>query len=179
MKVWIRIPYSTEKNLGRAYNHEMSMIPDGDAACFMDGDTMFLTHDYGHIIEQYANAFPNSVLTCWTNRIHPLAKGQLRDDIRSSDINDHLDVKQGFTSATRLEGPISGFCLVVPKSVWKSHRFAEVNTYRPGEPNLLGVDNEWTNKIRNAGVPIYRMDGLYVWHTYRLKSDGKDKSHLL
>lgn len=154
------------------------MIPDGDAACFVDGDTMFLTPDYGHIINEYNRAYPDAVLTCWTNRIHPLAQAQLRDDIRSSDVRDHLSVPQGFTTATRIIGPVSGFLLVVPKHVWQAHRFTEVNVYRPDEPNLLGVDNEWTNKIRQHGVQVLRMDGLYVWHTYRLLSDGKDKSHL-
>lgn len=179
MRVWFRTPYSTEKNLGKAYNQEMSMIPDGDAACFIDGDVMFLTPDYGTIITKYYIQNPNSVLTCWTNRIHQLAKGQFKNDIISSNIKDHLTIKQGVTTTTRLEGPVSGFLLVVPKSVWKEHKFSEENKYNPDQPNLLGVDNEWTNRIRSVGVPLLRMDGVYVWHTYRLLSDGKDKSHLL
>lgn len=179
VKVWIRIPYSTEKNLGKAYNDEMSMIPDGDAACFVDGDTMFLTPDYGHILHEYANAYPNAVMTCWTNRIHALAADQLDKSITSSDVKDHLTVKQGFRGATTISGPVSGFLLLVPKSVWQQHRFTEDNAYRKGEPNLLGVDNDFTNRVRKSGVPVLRMDGLYVWHTYRLLSDGKDKSHLL
>ena len=177
MKVWLRIPYSTEKNLGQAYNEEMDMIPDGDAACFMDGDTMFLTPDYGHIITSYYQKYPNSVLTCWTNRIHQLAKGQLFDN-PSSDIKDHLNFKQGVTTATRIDGPVSGFLLVVPKSVWLLHPFAETNKYNPDLPNLLGCDNEWTNRIRSHGIQVLRMDGLYIWHTYRLLSNGKDKTHL-
>jgi hypothetical protein len=178
MKVWIRTPYSTEKNLGKAYNEEMDLIPDGDAACFHDGDTMFLTPDYGHIIEQYANAHPDDVLTCWTNRIHQLAVGQLYDNIKSSDIKDHLTTQQGFTTTTEITGPVSGFLLVIPKHIWLLYPFAEENIYRPGELNLLGVDNEWTNKIRRNGIQVLRMDGLYVWHTYRLLSNGLDKSHL-
>lgn len=176
--VWIRIPYSVEKNLGKAYNDEMAMIPDDDAACFVDGDTMFLTPDYGHIIHQYNESYPDAALTCWTNRIHPLAKGQLRDNISSSDIRPHLQVEQGFTTATEIDGPVSGFLLVVPKAIWLNHKFTESNIYRPGEFNLLGVDNEWTNKIRAAGYKVMRMDGLYIWHTYRLLSNGQDKSHL-
>lgn len=178
MKVWIRIPYSVDKNLGKAYNDEMAMIPDGDVACFVDGDTLFLTHDYGHILHDYANAYPNCVLTCWTNRIHHLASDQLTRVIPSSDIKDHLKVKQAFTTTTTISGPVSGFLMVVPKSVWLNHKFTESNIYRPGEPNLLGVDNDFTNRIRKAGVPVLRMDGMYVWHTYRLLSDGQDKSHL-
>lgn len=179
MRVWFRTPYSTEKNLGKAYNEEMELIPDGDAACFTDGDVLFLTPDFGDIITKYYQEFPTSVLTCWTNRIHQLAKGQLWPHQTGSDIKEHLQIKQGFKSAAPIDGPASGFLLVVPKSVWKVHRFTEVNKYNPDQPNLLGVDNEWTNRIRQAGVRFLRMNGIYVWHTYRLLSDGKDKSHLL
>ena len=178
MKVWFTIPYSIEKNLGKAYNQEMERIPDGDAACFLDGDTLFLTHDFGEIITSYANAYPDAVLTCWTNRIHEKAIEQ-KKDFKSTDIKDHLKIKQGFTTVTPLQGSVSGFLLVVPKSVWLKHKFTETNIYRPGTPNLLGVDNEFTNKIRSAGIPVLRMDGVYIWHSYRLLSDGMDKSHLL
>lgn len=179
MRVWIRTPFALDKNLGRAYNEEMELIPDGDAACFIDGDVMFLTPDYGNILNKYAQVYGNSVLTCWTNRIHTLAKDQFKNGIISSDVKDHLQMPQGYTTVTELRGPVSGFLLVVPKSVWKQHRFSEVNKYNPDQPNLLGVDNEFTNRIRANGIPVYRMDGLYVWHTYRLLSNGKDKSHLL
>ena len=177
MQVWFRTPYSTEKNLGLAYNQEMDLIPDGDTACFTDGDTCFLSPDYGHIITKYAQAYPDAVLTCWTNRIHQLAKGQLLDS-PSPNITDHLTFKQGFTTVTSLHGPVSGFLLVIPKHIWLLHPFAETNTYNPDQPNLLGVDNEWTNRIRAAGIQVLRMDGVYIWHTYRILSNGKDKSHL-
>lgn len=179
MRVWFRTPYSTEKNLGKAYNEEMELIPDGDAACFTDGDILFLTPDFGDIITKYYQQYPNSVLTCWTNRIHQLAKDQFKNEIISTNVKDHLTVKQGCTTATNIEGPVSGFLLVVPKAVWQKHRFSEVNKYNPDQPNLLGVDNEWTNRIRQNGIQVKRMNGVYVWHTYRLLSDGKDKSHLL
>lgn len=178
MKVWFRTPFSLEKNLGKAYNEEMALIPDGDAACFIDGDVMFLQPNYGNVIQKYHEFYPNAVLTCWTNRIHQLSKGQLKNDIQSSDLRDHLHIPYQVTTTTRLEGPVSGFLLVIPKHVWHLHKFAKKNTYNPDQPNLLGVDNEWTNRIRAAGVPLLRMDGVYVWHTYRLLSNGKDKSHL-
>lgn len=177
--VWFRIPFSLEKNLGKAYNQEMSIIPDGDSACFVDGDTLFLTPDFGEIINEYARIYPDAVLTCRTNRIHEKATEQLDKSIPSTDIKDHLKVKQGVTTATPIQGSVSGFLLVVPKSVWNKHKFTEENIYRPGTPNLLGVDNEFTNRIRAAGIPVLRMDGVYIWHTYRLKTGVEDKTHLL
>lgn len=155
----------------------MSMIPEGDACCFVDGDTLFLTPDFGHIIDAYHKAHPDAVLTCWTNRIHTLASEQNKH-LQSTDIIDHLVIPQGVTTATPLEGPVSGFLLVVPKKIWNEHKFTEENRYHPGKPNLLGVDNDFTNKVRKAGIQVLRMDGLYVWHTYRLLSNGLDKTHL-
>jgi hypothetical protein len=70
MKVRIRTPYSLEKNLGKAYNEEMALIPDGEAACFIDGDVNFLTPNYGAILHDYSTKYPNAVLTCYANRIH-------------------------------------------------------------------------------------------------------------
>jgi hypothetical protein len=178
IKVYFRTPYSTNKNLGEAYNEEMDMIPDGHSACFTDGDILFLSHDYGHIITEYANRYPNAVLTCWTNRIHKLAKDQLNPKIQSSDIRDHLKVEQGLSGVTICNGPVSGFLMVIPKHIWQKFPFSETNFYNSAQPNLLGVDNEWTNRIRSNGVQVLRMNGVYVWHTYRLLSDGTDKSHL-
>lgn len=179
IKVYFRTPYSIDKNLGEAYNEEMDMIPDGHSACFTDGDILFLTPDYGHIITEYANRYPNAVLTCWTNRIHRLAKGQLKEDIKSSDIKDHLSVEQSVQGVTIINGSVSGFLLVIPKHIWQRFHFSETNFYNSSQPNLLGVDNEWTNRIRANGVQVLRMDGVYVWHTYRLLSDGQDKNHLI
>ncbi len=81
------------------------------------------------------------------------------------------------TTATIIRGPVSGFLLVVPKSIWNKVKFRETNTFRPGEPNLLGVDNNFTNDVRAHRIEVLRMDGILVWHTYRLL-DGS-KTHLL
>lgn len=181
INVHIRTPYSIDRNLGKTYNEQMALIPDGDTACFIDGDVCFLTPDYGHILNRYANEYPDNVLTCWTNRIHELSVGQkanimpnMRDSIEGC-IRLAMAIKE--TTATEIVGCVSGFLLVIPKHIWQQHPFSETNTYRPDEPNLLGVDNEWTNRIRKAGVRILRMDSLLVWHSYRLL-DGS-KKHLL
>lgn len=179
-KVWIRTPFSTEKNLGKAYNDEMAMIPEGDAACFIDGDVCFLTPDFGQILTNYTNDYPNAVLTCWTNRIHEMARGQKMQLTQPDNIRSCVEVAKNISdtnlSTTPIIGPVSGFLMVIPKSVWHQHKFVETNNYRPGEPNILGVDNEFTNKIRAAGIPILRINRMLVWHTYRLL-DGS-KKHL-
>ena len=71
---------------------------------------------------------------------------------------------------------LKGFCLVIPKHIWQQHKFSEVQPYedRKHLPNMLGVDNDWTNRIRAAGIPVLRMDGLYLYHNYRLLTNSKD-----
>ena len=124
------------------------------------------------------------MLTCWTNRINERAEQQSRSvGIRDTDaMTGHIMMasayKQYLYQTTPLHGFVSGFCLVVPKSVWHNHKFAEKQVYEDRGPNnLLGVDNDFTNRVRDAGVPVLRMDGLYIWHTYRLLDNSK--SHLM
>ena len=182
MRVWIRTPFSIEKNLGKAYNEEMAMIPEGDAACFIDGDLLFLRHDYGNVLDHYANKYPDAVLTCRLSRIHPKSTDQLSAFApKSSDLMDHLHyaaTKISINTVLTAHGAISGTLLVIPKKVWHQHKFAEKQPYEDRGPhNLLGVDNDWTNRIRAAGVKILVIEELYCWHTYRLLTGSKD--HLL
>ena len=177
--------FTGEKNLGAAYNRHMQLVNDDDHICFRDGDTCWLTPDYGVHLAEYVRLYPNAVLTCWTNRINERAEQQskvrgLRDD---SDIKTHLQIaihtqEKGLYRVTPLDGFVSGFCMVVPKSVWLKHKFAEAQVYEDRGPhNLLGVDNDFTNRVRASGVPVLRMDGIYIWHTYRLLTNSKE--HLL
>ncbi len=180
MRVFIRTPFSIERNIGVVYNEEMSMIPDGQAACFIDGDCMFLTPDYGNILHEYANKYNNAVLTCYTNRIHELAKGQLHPTMRSTDMLECMKFADSIKhdrTATPIQGSVSGFLMVVPKHIWQDHGFTEVNVYKPGLPNLLGCDNFFINSVRSKGIEVLRMNGLFCYHGYRLLTGNKN--HLL
>ena len=178
------IPYSTEKNLGKAYNDAIAGLPDDCHVCLRDGDTCWLTPDYGVHLAKYIELNPTAVLTCFTNRINEKAEqqsdiGGVRDD---SDFKTHLRYADAFKNklyqTTALHGFVSGFCLVFPKSLWQQHKFAEKQVYEDRGPhNLLGVDNDFTNRVRASGIPVLRMAGLYIWHTYRLLDNSKN--HLM
>lgn len=179
MTVHIRTPYSLVKNIGQTYNQEFAMCPDSDALCFIDGDMMFLTPDFGHIIHKYVNMYPDSVLTCYTNRTHSLSKEQ-QHTCTSTSVEDCI--KQAMymrmdRSVTEVTGVVSMLLQVIPKHIWQLHPFSERNVYRPDETNMLGCDSEWTNRIRKAGVKILRMNGVLCYHQYRLLSNSKE--HLL
>lgn len=181
MNVHIRIPYSLEKNIGRQYNNEFILCPDGDALAFMDGDMMFTRNDYGYELSKYVNKYPDAVLTCLTNRTHNLSIWQ-QAPITSADVLTCLEyaekIKDDF-SVTEIPAhiPVSMLLMVIPKAIWEKYPFSEMNHYRPNEPNLLGCDNEWTNRIRRNGIKILRMNSVLMYHQYRLKNGSK--SHLI
>lgn len=180
MTVHIRTPYSLTKNIGEQYNKEFATCPDGDALCFIDGDMEFTVSNFGHVLHEYANAYPNSILTCWTNRTHSLSVGQQHPVCKSKDMEEVVRFAQTIKedrTVTRLDGPVSMLLMVIPKHIWEKHKFTEINTYRPGETNMLGVDNHFTNLVRRNCVEILRMNGMIMYHQYRL-IDGS-KQHLL
>lgn len=179
MKVHILKPFDLEKNLGRAYNEAMSRIPEGDWACLMDLDTMFLTPDAGNILHEYAEKFSHAgMFTCYTSRIHPLSKVQLLNEVVSEDTNllNHIEKaykqKERMITATPINRPVSGFLMMISKATWNEVKFTE-------DFKCLGVDNFFCDSLLKAGKSIYRMDNLYVWHTYRLKNGITNKTHLL
>jgi hypothetical protein len=177
MKVHICIPYSIDKNLGKAYNETMSRIPDGDSACFIDYDVQLLTPDAGKIIHHYAKLYPNNLLTCFTNRVHPTAKMQLLNGELSenTDIKHHIELaeeqKKYLYEVTEVNHWIAGMLMVLSKEFWTKHRF-------PVNGQCLGVDSRYSIDLRKRGYKILRMDGLYVFHQYRIMNGIENKQHL-
>lgn len=178
MQVHILKPYSCLKNLGKAYNEAISMLPDDSAACLCDLDTCFLTPDAGWIIQEYVNRNPDfGILTCFTNRISPLNKTQLLNDTISdnTDIKHHIEIaefqKKFLFETTEITRDISGFLMIVSKKTWQEYPFPETG-------KALGIDTNYGRKIRAAGLKILRCDGLYLFHIYRLLNGITDKKHL-
>lgn len=178
MKIHICTPFSLEKNLGKAYNETMSLIPDGDWACLIDYDVQFLLPSTIPHIYNYVERFPDTGLfTCFTNRLHPLAKNQLlygivqeNDGVKWHSIQ-AKEQEKNLYNVTELHKHISGFLMMISKETWKQVVF-------PSDKFCLGVDNDFSDRILDDGLKIRRMDGIYVFHSYRLLNGIKDKSHL-
>ncbi len=179
--IHIVTPYRTDKNLGRAYNEAFERCPDGDWLCIRDIDTLFLSSNAPALMEKYIETFPEAVFTCWTNRISHLATEQLLHGYISehTDMKSHLklaqDVENEPFSATLLKrGEFSGFLMLVSKEHWK--RVPAPEYLEKG--GCIGVDTWWTRGFVRAGIPLMRMDNVYVWHTYRMLNGINDKTHL-
>lgn len=175
--IHILTPYRADKNLGKAYNDAIALLPDDAMICLMDIDCMFLTPEQPAIIEDYLKQNQNALFTCYTNRVSNLATVQILGGKASDNPNilDHIAIAQDIlkytTSDPILRGEISGYLMAFHKKLWIDNKFDE-------GVGCLGVDTHWSRRVVKSGAPILRMNAIYVWHTYRLWKDIKDKEHL-
>lgn len=180
-------PYCTKdegKNLGKAYNRYMSMLPnDDDWAILMDHDILFTTYYWYNqicdIIDKYDNTLEDLGMLCVvTNRIGNQYQKIFNQQLaNSNDIKIHRDYGQKlyneqYDKLTRFsQGGMSGLVMVMKKSTWK-----QTNGFK--EDGILGVDNNMHTRIRKMGKEIYIMNGVYVYHWYR-NNVHNDKKHLM
>lgn len=167
------IPYDTEENVGRAYNHYMELIEDDDWACFIDHDAMFTTPDWFKQIQKVIAANPEyGCLSAIANRVgNPAQKvanlQDTHDILYHRKIGKLIQQQQGtkVNDATNTHC-ISGVVILVKKSVWKkAGGFAD---------GFLGVDNDFHTRVVKAGEKVGVMRGLYLYHFYRA-ADSKYK----
>jgi len=177
--IYYSTPYNSQKNLGKAYNDFMRILPeDNDFACFTDGDAMFTTHYYGTQIEDIIKKYPDcGLFTAMTNRVgtdYQCVPGMWEN----ININDHwytgselfhknydkcIDIAQN--------PPLSGVLILLRKKEWK----------RAGgflENKMLGIDNSIHYRVRDFGGQIKLMKGVYILHYYRA-GNMHNKKHLL
>lgn len=172
------IPYALDKNLGRAYNEAMEMIPEDEWACLMDYDAQFLTPTAIKTLYKYIEVNPDAFFTCITNRVHPCNKEQLYQGVVSNnaDMRNHIAIAESLEASIDTTSPLvyhmSGFMMLISKKMWTEIKFTE-------DLKCLGVDTDYFSKLKVAGKEILRIDGIYVFHNYRLMRGINNKKHLL
>ncbi|HVZ97971.1 MAG TPA: hypothetical protein VG847_13910 [Chitinophagaceae bacterium] len=172
-------PYRTDRNLGKAYNEALALMNEGDEAMIlMDYDVLILLPDQLFHIHEYVRLYPEGdMFVCWGSRTFP-GNAQLYKDKVSTDpnINNHISIARDcykhLYNVTPVKQDISGFLMVIRRRLFREIKFAE-------DLKCLGVDTLFSRKALDAGKIIYRMDGIYVWHTYRLEKGINDKKHLV
>lgn len=177
--IYYHTPYSLKKDISEYYNNAMSLLEnDNDWCCFVDGDAMFLQPNFGHIIDQYTQQNDFGLLTCYTNRVgtgYMLEYGMWDID----DIKEHrkkaVEVfernQYNIMDITNLS-PLSGVLMLLKKETWlKAGGFTH--------KGMLGVDNSIHYNVRNNGMKVGLMMGLYIFHWYRSGKNIHDKSHLM
>lgn len=176
--IWFFTPYSSEKSMGPVYNKYCETVPDEDWICLMDGDSMFLESNFGHIAQNYIDRYPECRLFIpVTNRVGK--KSHCFNRIRSDDPNiiHHRKISEAVRDSLEIKDMShvrypSMPCFLFSKKTWK-----EVGGfYDNGQ--ILGVDIRFSKKTLELG-PCYRMNGLYLFHYYRLCEGINSRSHIL
>lgn len=160
-------PFDSEKKIGRSHNQHCELVPnDDDWICITDSDVLFLLPDTKKQIEAVIKKHGDNyqVFGCLTNRIaseHQLATDKLFDE---TDIWTHKlfadalqDLKYDEVEETKIN--VAGFLMVFQKKTWAKYRFSD---------NSIRFDSEFTDKIRAEGGRLGIMQGVYVFHDYRL-----------
>jgi hypothetical protein len=160
-------PFALDKNIGKAYNEAISELPDDCFVVLRDGDTMFLTTEWGNQIEQIIKYNQDyDVITCMTNRIgvrECLLYSEFMDKPIEKQIEiaqtcwlDHkADVKQTLVAP--------GMLMIFHKSTWAKHKFRE---------NSIIFDRQFSNDVIRSGGKIGVAKGLYIFHLYRFGQEN-------
>lgn len=171
-------PFALDGNLGAAYNHyvETCVPNEDDWICFTDQDVAFI-HEYtGNHINDYITTYPDTGLfTCFTNRVNN-NKQRYPEAFNQKNIMYHIQVAQHLYQEKHLKTReltkfISGMLMVFQKKTWR--------TVKGFPDGMLKVDNRFSYRILKAGMKIRRMDGIYVFHRYRLGTKNiRNPKHL-
>jgi hypothetical protein len=178
--IWFFTPYSFEMKLFGAYDLYMSLIVNHeDWVVLMDGDTLFFQPNFGHLLKDYIDRYPNTgMFVCFTNRIG-CREQQFSNDLSAVDsLQVHYKTADFLYNnhhgeVTELHAPISGFMMVLQKKTWNIIK-KELRE-RTKKNFLLRVDREIASVLLEKGMSIRRMDGLFMLHYYRMIEGTADK----
>ena len=178
--IFYSIPYDINKDIGKYYNAFMEKLSEDDYACFIDGDAMFTTNTFGTQLYDIVNKYKDvGYFTCYTNRV--ACKWQILDIVnkKNNDTEYHRNIglklqKEKYdqcTDVTNNKYLMSGVLILIRKSEWQSVGGFDEN-------GMIGVDNNFHDKMKKHNYKLYRMDGVYVYHWYR-NNIWKNHNHLL
>jgi hypothetical protein len=177
-------PYSFDKKLFEAFDSYMSLISDpNDWVCFMDGDTAFLMSGYGHQIQNYIKAWPDTGLfTCYASRCHYACQRYPDSDMENFSILYHRQKAEEVFNIyngqiVEINRRIAGHLMIIQKKTWLMIRQEVKET--AADKNILGVDTKISNVILKANLKIRLMKGIYIFHYLRLAEGINNTNHLI
>jgi hypothetical protein len=182
--IYFFTPYSFEKKLFEAYDHYMNLVrnPD-DWVCFTDGDTAFLRPDFGMMIRNYTDKYPDTgMFTSYASRCHyqfQMIKGGAY--LSDPSILTHKELADEAAGSYPLginecNRRIAGHLMLIRKSTWL--RIREKVKTRCADRKILGIDTRISYAVLNAGLKIRIMKGIYILHYLRMKEGLDYKGHL-
>lgn len=163
-------PFDSEKNIGRSHNQHCEIVPNAeDWICITDSDVLFLLPDtkkqIEDIIQKHGNTY--QVFGCLTNRIaspHQRIDGWFTEtNIQLHKAKAQVAQATNYVDVEETDINIAGFLMVFQKKTWDKYRFSD---------NSIRFDSEFTDKVKADGGRLAIMQGVYVFHDYRLGHDN-------
>ncbi len=160
-------PFDSEKNIGRSHNQHCEIVPNAeDWICITDSDILFLLPDTKKQIEDIIRKHGSTyqVFGCLTNRIASPHQRAMKNVFDETDIITHKDIatflqKDKYDEVEETHINVAGFLMIFQKKTWDKYRFSD---------NSIRFDSEFTDKVKADGGRLAIMQGVYVFHDYRL-----------
>lgn len=182
MKTHYLQPYdkNSPPNIGAAINAAIKATISGpdDWFVLLDHDTMFLLPDSKRQLEEILESTDFDILGPLTNRL--AAQTQLvRGVFDTTDLLDHIHTantcsRLQYGKVYDVNDPLAAFCLCFRRRTW---------TELGGFPeNNIQFDYLFCSRALRDGKRLGVMTGIYVFHLYRLWSEGdarREISHLV
>lgn len=142
----------------------MARLRPEEWAVFLDHDAMILCNDFWSDLAHAIAAHPDAgAIVCWTNRTgnaRQKAKAPPGDDIRAHTMRAQAIRREYGQALTDVTGSqMTGVLFAVSRAAWD-----KAGPFRDG---FGGVDNSWAHQCVAAGLRLWRMDGVYVYHQRR------------
>lgn len=182
--IWFFTPYSFEKKMFEAWDSYMNLVQDpNDWACMMDGDVLFLIADFGHQMQEYIDAFPDTgIFTTYASRAHRDEFMRRGCDMENPSILYHFDNAEKCRNTLHLKvktvaKPALGHVMLIKKATWLKirDRVQELTS----DKKILGVDVRISRAVTELGMPVLLMRGMYVLHFFRMKYGLKERSIIM
>ena len=163
------VPFDLEANLGRAYNHAMALLPPDAWAVLFDHDAMPTTREWYRQITEVIEHRPDvGLLTATTNRIASPWQRAAESDLNNHDMAYHRKLgaarleRRTLLDVTDTKG-LGGVLMVLSRRTWE-----RVGGFVDG---MLCVDHMMHFAVARAGLRVYVVDSLYVYHWRRAHGD--------
>lgn len=177
--IYVFKPFSLTKQIGDAYNAHCEITPPGSWILIMDYDAIILDPRAFQIMEEAIRRYPDTdIFSCYASRIgynHQRLTTRIEDnDSIGYHIQIATDQATKYGSDCKNVPSIAGFFMLFSREYW------ERNPFQKGMFDDSGrlFDRVFCMEAEKKGK-IKLIQGIYVWHTYRLGKGARDISHLL
>ena len=168
------IPYGDDRDLGRAHNEFMEMLPEDGWGCLLDHDVMFTTREWHRQLSAAVAEKPEGTFTCVTNRVKCPFQNVPGISMKTHDMWYHREI--GFNRLRDFGGQLrdvtgssrtpAGLMMMMSKKAWR-----EAGKFPSG---LHYMDRTMWTALRMTGRHIYIIEGLYLYHWHRGGGDDAE-----